>query len=63
VAQAPVPRYRISATTTHDEQRRFENALQLGAQDLVRVRQHVEMEIGRAEAEIFDAHLALLRDP
>jgi phosphoenolpyruvate-protein phosphotransferase len=45
-----------------DERHRFEGALQLGAEDLVRLRQHVKSEIGTAEAEIFDAHLALLHD-
>ena len=62
MVQVPIPRYRIDAAMTADERHRFENALQLGAEDIARLRQHVEAEVGGAEAAIFDAHLALLRD-
>jgi phosphotransferase system enzyme I (PtsI) len=58
----PVPRYRLNAATAEDECRRFEDALRRAAEDLARLQRRVEAEIGQAEAEIFDAHLALLHD-
>jgi phosphotransferase system enzyme I (PtsI) len=57
-----VPRYRIAALVTGEERRRLESALQRGAEDLVRLQERVQAELGRPEAEIFDAHVALLKD-
>jgi phosphoenolpyruvate-protein phosphotransferase (PTS system enzyme I) len=57
-----VPHYRIAASVTPEERRRLESALQRGAEDLVRLQERVQAELGRPEAEIFDAHVALLKD-
>ena len=47
---------------TGEERRRLESALQRGAEDLARLQERVHAELGRPEAEIFDAHRALLND-
>jgi len=47
---------------TGEERRRLESALQRGAEDLARLQDRVQAELGRPEAEIFDAHRALLND-
>jgi signal transduction protein with GAF and PtsI domain len=57
-----VPHYRIAASVTTEERRRLESALQRGAEDLVRLQERIQAELGRPEAEIFDAHVALLKD-
>ncbi|MBV8136258.1 MAG: phosphoenolpyruvate--protein phosphotransferase [Deltaproteobacteria bacterium] len=57
-----VPHYRVAATVTAEERRRLESALQSGAEDLARLQERVQAELGRPEAEIFDAHRALLSD-
>jgi phosphoenolpyruvate-protein phosphotransferase len=56
------PHYRIASEATGEERRRLEAALRHGAEDLAHLREHVKAELGEAEAEIFDAHLALLSD-
>jgi phosphoenolpyruvate-protein phosphotransferase len=57
-----VPRYRITDEAIRDEHDRLASALRLGAEDLARLQQRVRAEVGSTEAEIFDAHLALLND-
>lgn len=47
---------------TGEEHRRLESALQRGAEDLARLQERVQAELGRGEAAIFDAHRALLSD-
>jgi phosphotransferase system enzyme I (PtsI) len=56
------PHYRIAASVTGEERRRLESAIRRGAEDLVRLQERVHAELGRPEAEIFDAHRALLND-
>ncbi len=60
--RAAVPHYQIAASVTGEERRRLESALQRGAEDLARLQQHIRAELGRSEAEILDAHRALLND-
>jgi phosphoenolpyruvate-protein kinase (PTS system EI component) len=62
VSLSSVPRYHIDASLADSEHRRLENAFRLSAQDLGRLQEVVEAELGRAEAEIFGAHLRLLGD-
>jgi phosphotransferase system enzyme I (PtsI) len=62
-AALPVPRYRVAREAVADERRRFAAALGRAAADLGHLRARLEAEVGAAEAEICDAHLALLRDP
>lgn len=59
---AAIPHYRIATSVTGEERRRLESALQRGAEDLVHLQERVQAELGRPEAEIFDAHRALLND-
>ena len=60
--RAAIPHYRVAASVTHEEHRRLESALQRGAEDLARLQERVRAELGRPEAEIFNAHRALLND-
>ena len=62
VSLPAVPHYHIAPALTDSERRRLENAFRLSAEDLTRLRHVVEAELGRSEAEIFDAHLGLLND-
>jgi phosphoenolpyruvate-protein kinase (PTS system EI component) len=48
MVQVPIPRYRINVTMTADKRLRFGNALQLSAEDIARLQQHVEAEIERS---------------
>ncbi len=57
-----VPHYRIAASVTDEERHRLQSALRRGADDLARLQERVQAELGRPEAEIFDAHIALLND-
>jgi len=57
-----VPHYRIAASVTDEERHRLQSALRRGADDLARLQERVQAELGRPEAEIFDAHRALLND-
>ena len=57
-----VPRYHIAPSFAESERLRLQNAFRLSAQDLKRLQEVVEAELGHAEAEIFDAHLRLLND-
>jgi phosphotransferase system enzyme I (PtsI) len=52
----------IDETEVLDELSRFEEALQLTANELEVMRDKVSAQIGTSEAEIFTAHLAILRD-
>ena len=56
------PRYRIAASGAGEERRRLQSALERGAEDLARLQDRVQAELGRPEAEIFGAHRALLAD-
>ena len=60
--RVPVPHYRIAASVTDEECHRLQSALRRGADDLARLQERVQAELGRPEAEIFDAHIALLND-
>ncbi|HTT12221.1 MAG TPA: phosphoenolpyruvate--protein phosphotransferase [Burkholderiaceae bacterium] len=60
--RAAVPHYRIAASVTGEEHRRLESALQRGGEDLARLQERIRAELGRPEAEILDAHRALLND-
>jgi len=57
-----VPRRKIDSASVDKEQERFENALERSATDLESLQERVSAEVGRDEAEIFAAHLAMLRD-
>ena len=45
------------------EIRRYKRAIKDAAQQLVECRNHVQREIGKEEAKIFEAHLTILNDP
>lgn len=47
---------------TGEERRRLESALKRGAEDLARLQERIQAELGLPEAEILDAHRALLND-
>jgi len=61
-AAREVPRQKIDSGSVEEEQERFENALERSAADLESLQERVSAEVGRDEAEIFAAHLAMLRD-
>lgn len=48
---------------TEEEIRRFEIALQKAKQELEKIREHADHEIGESHATIFSAHLLVLSDP
>ena len=53
----------LDETEVLDQLSRFEEALQLTATELQILRDKVAAQVGKAEAAIFTAHLAILRDP
>ena len=57
-----VPRYRLKPSEVEEEYRRFQRAVESAAEDLRAVYSRVHADLGQPEAEIFDAHLALLFD-
>jgi phosphoenolpyruvate-protein phosphotransferase len=57
-----VPRYRVRPDEVDEECRRFEEAVSLAVAELQHVYGRVNSELGQPEAEIFDAHLAMLTD-
>ncbi len=61
-AQARLPHYSIDGGSVASEQRRFQIALGQAIEGLDRLRNRVAEDIGREHAEIFAAHLALLKD-
>ena len=60
---APVPRYTIAPGQVERERARFASAVAQAAERLVRLQRSAAVELGRADAEIFAAHVALLNDP
>jgi phosphotransferase system enzyme I (PtsI) len=60
--QARLPRYPVDRDGVASEQRRFEIALRQAIEALDRLSNRVAEDIGREHAEIFAAHLALLKD-
>ena len=61
-ADGAVPRYQIGGEQVGSEQRRLHQAMERCAEELRDLRDRVVSELGRAEAGIFDAHLAMLDD-
>lgn len=61
-ADGTVPRYPIGSEQVESERRRFHQAMDHCAEELRNLRERVVSELGRAEAGIFDAHLAMLAD-
>ena len=57
-----VPRYEIAPREVQGEHQRFHEALDRSWHELKEVEQKVLAELGRAESEIFSAHLAMLKD-
>ena len=57
-----VPRHRLKPSEVEEEYRRFQRAVESAAEDLRAVYSRVHADLGQPEAEIFDAHLALLFD-
>jgi phosphoenolpyruvate-protein phosphotransferase len=58
-----VPRYIIAPEQVETERARFTRAIAQAAERLERLRRGAAVELGRADAEIFAAHVALLNDP
>lgn len=58
-----LPRYRIHRTQVETEVCRLEQALEKSTKELESFRERVASQLGDKEANIFHAHLALLRDP
>jgi len=54
---------RVPAEGVEREIERFRAALDASHRDLARIRDGIALELGRAEAEIYDAHLLILDDP
>ena len=59
----PVPRYPVAPAAVALEQARFQAAVARAAERLELLKQSAATELGRADADIFAAHLAFLRDP
>lgn len=57
-----IPRYAIRREQVDAEQQRLEQALSTACQELAELRERMLRELGKAEADIFATHLALLRD-
>ncbi len=53
---------RISEEEVSDEVKRFLDTLQEVAEDVKVTREHLEQQLGRSHAQIFDAHLLILED-
>jgi len=62
-APAEVPSYRVHESELDAELERFQVALREAAYEIERLQEWVAAELGEDQAEIFDAHLAFLRDP
>jgi phosphoenolpyruvate-protein phosphotransferase (PTS system enzyme I) len=58
----PVPRYRLKPAEVDHEYRRFQQAVECAARELQVMYGQVHSDLGQPEAQIFDAHLALLLD-
>jgi len=59
---AELPRYGIDSAQVTAEHKRFHEALDKAVEELQAVERKVFAELGRAEAAIFSAHLAMLKD-
>jgi phosphoenolpyruvate-protein phosphotransferase (PTS system enzyme I) len=57
-----IPAYQVDAARRIDEVARFDRALVLTRQQITRIKNEVEKNIGPEEAAIFDAHLMVLED-
>ena len=62
-SELPVPDHKIQAAEAAREIQRFHCALERSRQELQRLSDRVQAELGSAEAEIFSAHLLFLEDP
>jgi len=62
-SESPPPDRDIRPEEAAGEIERFRNALERSRQELRRLSDRVEVELGSAEAEIFSAHLLFLQDP
>jgi phosphotransferase system enzyme I (PtsI) len=57
-----VPSYTVDASRREEEIRRFERALVVTRQQVQKIQNEVEKNLGKSEAAIFDAHLLVLED-
>jgi phosphotransferase system enzyme I (PtsI) len=62
-SESPLPDRDIRPEEAAGEIERFRDALERSLQELKRLSDRVEAELGSAEAEIFSAHLLFLQDP
>ncbi len=61
-SEVEVPHYEVEAEKRIDEVARFDQALLLTRQQIAKIQNEVEKNIGPEEARIFDAHLMVLED-
>ncbi|MEY8351383.1 phosphoenolpyruvate--protein phosphotransferase [Bacillus cereus] len=54
---------KIAVTNTDQEVERFEQAIETSKSELEGIKEHARKELGEDKAEIFAAHLLVLRDP
>ncbi|MFV8521674.1 phosphoenolpyruvate-utilizing N-terminal domain-containing protein [Bacillus albus] len=54
---------KIAVTDTDQEVERFEQAIGTSKSELEGIKEHARKELGEDKAEIFAAHLLVLRDP
>ncbi|MGE5526013.1 MAG: phosphoenolpyruvate--protein phosphotransferase [Rhodospirillaceae bacterium] len=60
-AHATVPHYTVDERSVAREQQRFQQALSRAVEEVERLSRRVAQDIGRDHAEIFSAHVALLK--
>ncbi len=61
-SEVEVPSYEVDSEKRIDEVARFEKALLLTRQQIAKIKNEVEKNLGPEEARIFDAHLLVLED-
>lgn len=61
-SEVEIPTYQVDAAKRIDEVARFDRALVMTRQQITRIKNEVEKNIGPEEAAIFDAHLMVLED-
>ncbi len=61
-SEIEIPKYQVDAAKRIDEVSRFDRALVKTRQQITRIKNEVEKNIGPEEAAIFDAHLMVLED-
>jgi phosphotransferase system enzyme I (PtsI) len=61
-SEVEVPSYQVDAEKRVDEITRFEQALLVTRQQIAKIQNEVEKNLGADEARIFDAHLLVLED-